>query len=73
MSHLIKIYNVCPLVFEFSILYSLDLCFEKLQTRISSSGFWLLILSDDNDNDHSNNKTYKGMKNQQPPKTLTIV
>ena len=30
MSHLIKIYAVCPLVFEFSICYSLDLnFFEK--------------------------------------------
>ena len=27
MSHLIKIYTVCPLVFEFSIWYSLDLNF----------------------------------------------
>ena len=37
MSHLIKIYNVCPLVFEFSIWYCLDLtCFEKLQTKITN-------------------------------------
>ena len=40
MSHLIKIYTVCLLVFEFSIWYSLDLkFFENLQTKILSSAF----------------------------------
>ena len=35
MSHLIKIYTVCPLVFEFSIQYSMDLTlFENLQMKI---------------------------------------
>ena len=34
------IYTVCPLVFEFSILYSLDLtCFENLQIKTLSSAF----------------------------------
>ena len=38
MSYLIKILTVCPVVFEFSICYSLDLLFfEKLQTKILSS------------------------------------
>ena len=38
MSHLIKISTVCPLVFEFSIWYSLDLnFFENLQMKILSS------------------------------------
>ena len=38
MSHLIKIYTVCPLVFEFSKLYSLALTlFENLLTKILSS------------------------------------
>ena len=40
MSHLIKIYTVCPLVFEFSIWHSLDLkFFENLQTKILSFAF----------------------------------
>ena len=35
MSHLIQIYAVCPLVYEFSIRYSLNLTFfENLQTKI---------------------------------------
>ena len=35
LSHLIQIYTVCPLVFEISICYSLDLnFFENLQTKI---------------------------------------
>ena len=38
-----KIYTVCPLVFEFSVWYSLDLTFFKnLQTKILSSAFWYL-------------------------------
>ena len=40
MSHLIKFYTVCPLVFEFSVWYSLDLpFFEKLRMKILSSAF----------------------------------
>ena len=35
MSHLIELYTVCPLVFEFLIYYSLDLTlFENLQTKV---------------------------------------
>ena len=40
MSHLIWIYTVCPLVFEFPVCYSLDkTVFEILQTYILSSAF----------------------------------
>ena len=48
MSHLIKIYAVCPLVFEFSILYTLHLkFFENLQTKILSSAFYSLRVKRD--------------------------
>ena len=33
MSHLIKIYTVCPLVFDFSVCYSLDLTFFEICGR----------------------------------------
>ena len=45
MSHLIKIYTVCPLVFEFSILYGLDSAFfEILQMKILLSLFLVVIV-----------------------------
>ena len=43
MSHLILVYTVCHLVFEFSIRYSLDLMFfENWQTKILSSAFLVI-------------------------------
>ena len=43
MSHLIQIYTVCPLVFEFLIWYSLDITvFENMQTKILLSAFLVL-------------------------------
>ena len=43
MSHLIKIYTVCSLVFEFSIWNTLDFTFfENLQTKILSSAFLVI-------------------------------
>ena len=66
MSHLISNYTVCPQVFEFSIRFSLDLTFfEKLQTKILSSAFFLV--KELNKRDVMTGLSAKGLANNQSP------